>query len=983
MSNEHWTPGRVLAYFSHSYNPKDKLINLAIWEQLTHNLQFMVDQKSDTTGPMNVTYLEFLMARSRCFVAVIPRRKGLPMECSPYQWFENRLAVRFRKPRLLFLEGGLSPEHFSVKEGSVEVAYFQRPDEFDLDHEYFDYFNADKKLSTVIPAAEQSKLDRLVERARGEKAINEPGQEADQPKAKPKKPIAFLFNSGKVYSKAVSELKKKLSSSAHTLREIPLSGFDKDHLFINDLRGVDMLICDIRNPYMRPDIFGLVHAAGIPVFRVAYLKKSEKEDTACTAMRLPLNSTSPTVGIKNWPILLSGFQIDAGMEPVLFWNDAGDLAQRLSNRIQHITDQWDNRATTVDPRKYFLQIGRFQGKKGSQIFLSNERSQNHWIEGLRNQLERHAVNTFHYMDIQKMRANIPNWRARLEQEMKSQDTLVFVAIICKDYMKSDECRWELEFATQLYRAGQIELHAYRIDPDAEIPKVLAAIDKQVVPLDTQNKEEKITYIGNQTIQFLESGWRVTLDPRLRTAILDILKRYTSELDSDWADFIQNLYETVPQEKMRKLLAMPAGQTLSLEIIVDRLATWEHYLEPGVTALGLFIANVMEYTHFDDQLMLADVIRRYNLLPDIKRKIETSPCLREIRISVRMNGLEVLITNEKEATPVEIDNKDLLQYIGSLAGSLLDEPEKWTGLIAKIGSTMLPDSIKQLLAKLYSSQHSPSPKTGYYVGLLIESDSYAGLPWEWATIGTPPVPLCWHGPVRRELIGQVRVRTTVRELLDGATATPLKVLIVGANTGGLNEVNAEIENVRNRFEELFQEVRWPKKNVKVLKGQDATDGRIEKALINGNYHLLHFAGHGTDIDSEAGLAVFNSKNKQTVTNISATTLRDWLKKSNVRFVYLGSCSSAEAKIPSENVLRKFDSALQGVLDAGVPEVVGFRWPIRDGEGRKFAEGFYEEYTKHFDSSVAVYEALRAFQDQDAIWPAPVVFRTIQRNAVKID
>jgi hypothetical protein len=48
------------------------------------------------------------MWRSACFVAVIPHRDDAPpFSCSPYQVFENGLAIRAKKPRLIFVEEGL------------------------------------------------------------------------------------------------------------------------------------------------------------------------------------------------------------------------------------------------------------------------------------------------------------------------------------------------------------------------------------------------------------------------------------------------------------------------------------------------------------------------------------------------------------------------------------------------------------------------------------------------------------------------------------------------------------------------------------------------------------------------------------------------------------------------------------------------------------------------------------------------------------
>ena len=180
--------------------------------------------------------------------------------------------------------------------------------------------------------------------------------------------------------------------------------------------------------------------------------------------------------------------------------------------------------------------------------------------------------------------------------------------------------------------------------------------------------------------------------------------------------------------------------------------------------------------------------------------------------------------------------------------------------------------------------------GESLGIAVECDAEGiAVPLEWAVIDGLNVPLCRKVPVRRELVGVARKATTVRQLLDDTKATPLRVLIVGANTGGLAQVPEEIQAVRTRFEALFRQVGWPITNVTVLSGTDATTDLIKTCIEAGSYHILHFAGHGTHREDLSGLAAFKSVPKGEVDVISATSLRDWIAGSEVRFVYLGSCS----------------------------------------------------------------------------------------------
>ena len=103
---------RVVAYLSHSYRPQDRAVNMTVWRPLNDaGVIFTVDPPSKEKRPMDVTFLERMMQRSHCFVAIVPtrpREKGGSFSTwSPYQEFECRLAIRANKPRLIVVEHGI------------------------------------------------------------------------------------------------------------------------------------------------------------------------------------------------------------------------------------------------------------------------------------------------------------------------------------------------------------------------------------------------------------------------------------------------------------------------------------------------------------------------------------------------------------------------------------------------------------------------------------------------------------------------------------------------------------------------------------------------------------------------------------------------------------------------------------------------------------------------------------------------------------
>jgi CHAT domain-containing protein len=189
------------------------------------------------------------------------------------------------------------------------------------------------------------------------------------------------------------------------------------------------------------------------------------------------------------------------------------------------------------------------------------------------------------------------------------------------------------------------------------------------------------------------------------------------------------------------------------------------------------------------------------------------------------------------------------------------------------------------------------------------------------------------------------------MLESVTPSLLKVLIIGANTGGLPWVEEEVASVHAMFSALFQQLGWPESDISVLTGNEATAPNIEFAIRTGGFHILHFAGHGIQEGNSPAIAVFNHVSKSEMAPISAVKLSQWIRDSDLRFVYLGSCESADPNSTGTGeAIRQFNNVLEAVVGAGTPEVLGFVWPIRDKESKDFAAQFYRHYLQGFDASV---------------------------------
>jgi hypothetical protein len=422
--------------------------------------------------------------------------------------------------------------------------------------------------------------------------------------------------------------------------------------------------------------------------------------------------------------------------------------------------------------------------------------------------------------------------------------------------------------------------------------------------------------------------------------------------------------------------------------LDRLADEQAAVGPDKTALGLVLYQIMGHTYHTKQGEISQIIRAHALMPDIRRRLTNRTPMRELGIALFPESGAVgtfkhivrgkLIGLQKNAHG---DGSRLF----SLLVNAIPQQDQWQEWVKRIGQEMLPKAVFSHLIELYREVVGPSSSVEEPVGLCIACDlGGMAVPFEWATFNDFAVPLCLKHPVRRYLFVHGHVRPSLWQMLKNVAPSPLRVLIIGANTGHLAWVQEEVETIKEMFAQLSENYGWPKSDINVIQDTDATAPNIKQAIRYGGYHVLHFAGHGMQEQDRPGIAVFNHESKRDITIISATELRQWISDSDLRFVYLGSCGSANPDAGHNGkTIRQFNSVLQAVVVAGVPEVLGFIWPIKDSESKDFARQFYHYYLQGFDASVAVFEARRSFEEDVKIWAAPLMIQNTDSIPIESD
>jgi tetratricopeptide (TPR) repeat protein len=213
-----------------------------------------------------------------------------------------------------------------------------------------------------------------------------------------------------------------------------------------------------------------------------------------------------------------------------------------------------------------------------------------------------------------------------------------------------------------------------------------------------------------------------------------------------------------------------------------------------------------------------------------------------------------------------------------------------------------------------------------VVLRLTAPELAALPWEMLFDPETETYMCRQEPLVRHVpapytADPLRVRPPLRVL--GLVASPrgLPSLDVDAEKGYLAKALA------GPIAEGLIEVVWV---------AEATWHGVQDQLLAGQWHVLHFVGHG-DYDSstdEGVLALVGRDGRADL--VEASRLADLLGEAQPtpRLVVLNSCSSGQA-----GVNDLFSGTAAALAHSGVSAVAAMQFTISDTAAIAFARGFY--------------------------------------------
>jgi CHAT domain-containing protein len=205
---------------------------------------------------------------------------------------------------------------------------------------------------------------------------------------------------------------------------------------------------------------------------------------------------------------------------------------------------------------------------------------------------------------------------------------------------------------------------------------------------------------------------------------------------------------------------------------------------------------------------------------------------------------------------------------------------------------------------------------------------------------------------------------------------LRMLIVASNTEPpLDAVDRETDEL---YTYLRQKQGYFPVDTTLIRSEQATYSRIKQELATKSYDIIHYAGHGSyhaSSPEESCLYFWEEENKQGDTvQMTANELKLCLEDSSTRLVYLSCCSAAATANKNTLLGNNFLGLADAVVQAGVPSVLGFRWPVSDDGAKAFALAFYASLLEQGSPEIAAWRARRTLAGPDPgdpTWLSPIL------------
>lgn len=189
---------------------------------------------------------------------------------------------------------------------------------------------------------------------------------------------------------------------------------------------------------------------------------------------------------------------------------------------------------------------------------------------------------------------------------------------------------------------------------------------------------------------------------------------------------------------------------------------------------------------------------------------------------------------------------------------------------------------------------------------------------------------------------------------------IRILLIASDTGNIPGVDEEVKALAKGFR---QKLRYNLTfYVKTLSTEEADYNSVINELESKSYDILHYAGHGKYDNNQTdncSISFWEEKyRKGRIRELKAQQLSALAADSDLKFVYLSCCAGGQAGDYHKLIDNNFLGLTESLLIAGVPAVLGYRWPVSDKNAIGLAKGFYSSLLQHCHLDRALYDARRS-------------------------
>jgi len=262
----------------------------------------------------------------------------------------------------------------------------------------------------------------------------------------------------------------------------------------------------------------------------------------------------------------------------------------------------------------------------------------------------------------------------------------------------------------------------------------------------------------------------------------------------------------------------------------------------------------------------------------------------------------------------------------------------------------------------SQREAAQRRMGLRLKLRIQAPELAALPWEFLFDGRAAKYICLS--TQTPLVRYIELQQVITPL---SVSPPLRILGLVASPHDLAAL--DVENEKQRVERAIQEL-VNAGQVHITWLEHAGWRKLQRAMRQGPWHILHFIGHGgfDRARDEGFIALEDERGK--LERLPATQLARLLADhSSLRLAILNSCEGAQG-----GGTDVFSSTASLLVQGGLPAVLAMQYEISDRAAVEFARGFYEALADDYPVDAATAEARKSVslaQTNTIEWGTPVL------------